>query len=144
LVFFPALKRRAIFSRAVGAKQAKHCRPRISDFHFFVLRERPFLFAIRAGRGRFCAMSVEQIEASIEAMPVSERRKFVRWFDQHRHELLPEADDISPAVRAELELRLKETDEHPELLEPFAEADVERMFKEITDAHSQKTSVRQG
>jgi hypothetical protein len=103
-----------------------------------------FLFAIRAGRGKVRAMSVEQIEASIESMPVNERRKFVRWFDQHRHELIGEADDVSPEVRAELELRLKEMDEHPDLLEPFEEADVERMFKEIADARSQKTSARQG
>jgi hypothetical protein len=89
-------------------------------------------------------MSVEQIEATIESMPVSERRKFVRWFDEHRHELIGEADEVSPAVRAELELRLKEMDEHPELLEPFEEADVERMFKEIADAHAQKTSARKG
>jgi hypothetical protein len=89
-------------------------------------------------------MSVEQIEAAIESMPVSERRKFVRWFDEHRHELIGEANDISPAVRTELELRLKEMDEHPELLEPFEEADVERMFKEIADAHAQKTSARKG
>ena len=89
-------------------------------------------------------MSVEQIEATIESMPVSERRKFVRWFDEHRHELMGEADEVSPAVRAELELRLKEMDEHPELLEPFEEADVERMFKEIADAHAQKTSARKG
>jgi hypothetical protein len=39
-------------------------------------------------------------------------------------------------------LRLKETDEHPELLEPFEEADVERMFKEFAHARAQKTSAR--
>jgi hypothetical protein len=89
-------------------------------------------------------MSVEQIEASIRALPPEEREQFVEWFDEHRHEFAGEADDVSPAVRAELELRLKEMDEHPELLEPFEEADVERMFKEIADAHSQKTSARQG
>ena len=87
---------------------------------------------------------MEQIEASIESMSASERKKFVRWFDEHRHKLVGEADDISPEVRVELELRLKEMDEHPELLEPFEEADVERMFKEIADAHAQKTSARKG
>ena len=89
-------------------------------------------------------MSVEQIEATIESMSASERRKFVLWFDQHRHELIGEAEDISPAVRAELELRLKEMDEHPEMLEPFAEEDLERMFKEFADARAQKTSARPG
>jgi hypothetical protein len=88
-------------------------------------------------------MSVEQLEATIEAMPVGERKKIVRWFDEHRHELIGEADDISPAVRAELELRLKETDEHPELLEPFEAADVERMIQDTVNAYAKKSPARQ-
>lgn len=87
-------------------------------------------------------MSVEQIEASIAAMSVSERQEFARWFDAHRHELLPETDEVSPEVRAELELRLKEMDEHPEMLEPFEEADLDRMFKEFAHARTQKASAR--
>ena len=87
-------------------------------------------------------MSVEQIEATLEAMPVSEMQKFARWFDAHRHELLAEADDTSPAVRAELELRLKEIAERPEVFEPFAEADLDRMFKEFADARAKKTPAR--
>ncbi|HEY5041991.1 MAG TPA: hypothetical protein VIK53_08305 [Verrucomicrobiae bacterium] len=86
-------------------------------------------------------MSVEQIEASIESMPVSERRKFVHWFDQHRHELLPE---IETAQQAEVLTRLAETDANLALLESFEEADVKRMFKEFADARTQKTSARQG
>ena len=89
-------------------------------------------------------MSVEQIEATLEAMPVSERQKFARWFDAHRHELLAEADDTSPAVRAELELRLKEMDEHPEMFEPFEEKDLERMFQEFAHARTHKASARKG
>ncbi|MCU0785447.1 MAG: hypothetical protein MUF81_15630 [Verrucomicrobia bacterium] len=86
-------------------------------------------------------MSVEQIEASLAAMPVSERLEFARWFDAHRHELLPESDEISPEVRAELELRLKEIDEHPEMLEPFEEEDVERMIRDAANAHAKKSSA---
>ncbi len=89
-------------------------------------------------------MSVEQIEATIRALPAAERARFVEWFDGHRHELVAGADDTNPEVRVELELRLKETDEHPELLEPFEEKDVERMFKEFADARAQKTSARKG
>jgi len=89
-------------------------------------------------------MSVEQIEATIRALPPAERAQLVEWFDDHRHELVAEADNISPEVRAELELRLKEMDEHPELLEPFEEADVERMFKEFAHARTQKASARKG
>ena len=87
-------------------------------------------------------MNVEQLEASLLRLPPAERRQFADWFDDHRHELF--GDDVSTAVRNELELRLKEIDEHPEILEPFEEADVERMFKEIADAHAQKTSTRKG
>lgn len=88
-------------------------------------------------------MSVEQIEATIESMSGSERRKFVRWFDEHRHELIGEADEISPAVRTELELRLKEMDEHPEMLAPFEEADLERMIQAAANAHAEKSPARQ-
>jgi hypothetical protein len=87
-------------------------------------------------------MSVEQLESAIKALPPEERRRFAGWFDDHRHELMGEAGDTGPAVRAELELRLKETDGHPELLEPFEEADLDRMFQEFADARSQKTSAR--
>lgn len=84
-------------------------------------------------------MSVEQVEATIESMSASDRRKFTAWFDQHRHELLGEADDVSPGVRDELELRLKEIDEHPEMLVPFEEEDLERMFQDIATAHAKKS-----
>lgn len=87
-------------------------------------------------------MSVEQIEATIRALPPAERRQFADWFDDHRHELLGESNDISPAVKDELLLRLKEIDEHPEILEPFDEEDVERMIQEAADAHAKKSSAR--
>ena len=89
-------------------------------------------------------MSVEQLESAIKALPPEERRRFASWFDEHRHELTGEAGDTSPEVRAELELRLKETDAHPELLEPFGEADVEQMFKEFAHARTKKASARKG
>ena len=75
-------------------------------------------------------MSVEQIEATIESMPVSERRKLVHWFDQHRHELLPE---VETAQRAEVLARLAETDANPALLESFEEADVEILMNAVND-----------
>jgi hypothetical protein len=87
-------------------------------------------------------MSVEQIEASIRALPAAERAQLVEWFDEHRHELAGEAGEVSPAVRAELELRLKEMDEHPELLEPFGEEDLERMIQGAADAYAKKSSAR--
>jgi hypothetical protein len=87
-------------------------------------------------------MSVEPLGSAIKVLPPEERRRFAGWFDEHRHESMGKNGDTSPKVCAELELRLKETDEHPELLEPFGAADVERMFKEFVHARAQKTSAR--
>jgi hypothetical protein len=87
-------------------------------------------------------MSVEQLESAIKALPPEERRRFPVWYEKHRDELVDDAGETSPDVRAELELRLKEIDEHPELLESFKEADLDRMFQEFADARSHKTSAR--
>jgi hypothetical protein len=83
-------------------------------------------------------MSVEQIEATLMKLPREERRQFADWFYQHENEILDPRDDdkASPAVRDELELRLKEINEHPEILEPFEEEDLERMIQKAADAHA--------
>ena len=87
-------------------------------------------------------MSVEQIEASIRALPAAERARLVEWLEIHRAELVADAEEISPDVRDELALRLKEMDEHPEILQPFEEEDVEHMIQEAADAHAKKPSAR--
>ena len=87
-------------------------------------------------------MSVEQIEASIRALPPAERVRFSEWFENHRAELLGQADDASPAVRDELVLRLREIDEHPEILIPLEEQDLERMIQETANAYAKKSSTR--
>lgn len=87
-------------------------------------------------------MSVEQIEASIRELPPGELARLMQWFADYCHELRPDEAGVPPAVRAELELRLKEIDEHPEWLEPFEEQDVDQMFQEFSDARSQKPSTR--
>jgi hypothetical protein len=87
-------------------------------------------------------MSVEQIEASIRALPPGERARLVEWLEIHRAELVGNADEIGPDVRDELETRLKETQGRPEILEPFEEEDVERMIQEAADAHAKKSSTR--
>jgi hypothetical protein len=86
-------------------------------------------------------MSVDQIEANIRALPPAERARLVEWLDDHRDELLGGSEAISKGVRAELELRLKELDEHPEWLESFEEEDLKRMFSEFENARSQKPSA---
>jgi hypothetical protein len=87
-------------------------------------------------------MSVEQIEASIRELPPGELARLMQWFADYCHEIKPDEAGASAAVRDELELRLKEIDEHPEWLEPFEEPDVDRMFREFADARSQKPSTR--
>jgi hypothetical protein len=88
-------------------------------------------------------MSVEQIEASIRALPPAERAQLAEWFEIHRSELLADLDAARPEVTEELELRLKEIDEHPELLQSFGEKDLDRMIQEAADVHAKKTSTRQ-
>lgn len=67
-------------------------------------------------------MSVEQIEASIESMSASERKKFVRWFDEHRRELIDEDDDfaLTGEQQAELLRRKEAFLADPSIAEPWA------------------------
>jgi len=88
-------------------------------------------------------MSVEQLESDLRKLSQDERRRFAEWFDTHRRELTGEPE-IQPSVRDELELRLKEAQEHPERLQPFQEEDVSRMFEEFAYARAQKASARKG
>jgi hypothetical protein len=88
-------------------------------------------------------MSVEQLGSALRNFSQAERRRFAEWFDTHRRELTGEPE-IQPAVRDELELRLKEAQQHPERLQPFQEGDVSRMFEEFAHARAQKASARKG
>lgn len=77
-------------------------------------------------------MSVEQIEASIEAIPVSERRKFVRWFDAHRNELLAVDDfELNAAQKQEILHRRREYDEHPERFVRMNKKSLGQMFDRV-------------
>jgi hypothetical protein len=87
-------------------------------------------------------MSVEQLEATLLNLPLAERAAFANWFDAHRHELLGETADLGSAAQEELLLRLKELDEHPEILQSFEESDVESMIQQAADAHAKKSSAR--
>lgn len=89
-------------------------------------------------------MSVEQITACIRALPPADRARLVEWLEIHRAELVADTDEVGPDVRDELELRLKEVDEHPEILQPFEEEDLDRMFEEFANARAKKTSARKG
>ena len=84
-------------------------------------------------------MSVEQIEATLMNLPREERRRFANWFYEHENEILDPQDDdeIHPEVRAELERRLREIEEHPEILEPW-EGTTERIRAKLHEIRRQK------
>ncbi len=86
-------------------------------------------------------MSVEQLETTIEAMSEGDRMKFVRWFDAHRHELFPA---VEAAQQRELLTRLAEIVADPAALEPFEEADLDRMIGEAVHARIQKAPAGRG
>jgi putative addiction module component (TIGR02574 family) len=90
-------------------------------------------------------MSVEQIEASIRALPPAERAQLVEWFDDHRYELAGEADDFELSVeqKAEILRRVAEADAHPELLEPWA-GTTERVRKRLHEIRAQKAAASRG
>ena len=83
-------------------------------------------------------MSAEQVESAILALPEEERRRLVDWLDDHRHELIP----ILAAQEREVRRRLAEAEANPAILEPFEEADFDRMIKEFADARAQKAPAR--
>ncbi len=88
-------------------------------------------------------MSVEQLESAIKALPPEERRRFAGWFDDHRHELI-QRKEVEAAQQQEVLFRLNETDAKPGTLEPFEEADVDRMIRDAAHAHTKKASARRG
>ena len=93
-------------------------------------------------------MNLAELESKVMQLPAEERREFASWFYEHEDEIAgPEADeesDLSEGQKAELLRRLREIEEHPERLVPFAEAEVKTMFAEFADARAQATPTRPG
>jgi hypothetical protein len=84
-------------------------------------------------------MSVEQIESQVLALPIEERRKFTRWLDENRDEI-EQPSALALAQQQEIGRRLAEMEADPAMRVPFAQADVEQMFREFADARAKKTS----
>jgi chorismate mutase len=84
-------------------------------------------------------MSVEQLESQVLALPLADRRAFTRWLDEHR-DAIEQPSALVHAQESEVRQRLAEMEADPALRVPFAEADVEQMFKEIMDERAAKTS----
>ena len=86
-------------------------------------------------------MSVEQLESQVLALPLAERRAFTRWLDEHRDEI-EQPSVLLRVQESEVQRRLAEMEADPSLRVPFAEANVEQMFKKIMDERAAKTSPR--
>ena len=94
-------------------------------------------------------MSIEQVESAIQALPPEERQQIARWFDDHRHELLKSqsegsGEEVISSQQREVLSRLAETDASPARLEPFEEADLDRMIQDFAHARAKKPSAGQG
>ena len=86
-------------------------------------------------------MSVEQLESQVLALPEAERRRFLDWLDDHRHEILPERDDVSDEVGREILWRSAELRDNPGLAQPVDEHYFERMKQRVADALARKASA---
>ena len=86
-------------------------------------------------------MSVEQLEHEVLALPLTERRAFTRWLDEHRDEI-EQPSVLTRAQESEVRQRLAEMETNPAMRIPFAEADLKQMFAEIMDERAAKTSSR--
>lgn len=91
-------------------------------------------------------MSLAEIETKVLALSGAERRQFVSWFYEHEDEIVgsDEAREggLSEEQKAELTRRLKEIEEHPEILVPFDAADFDRMAQGFADERAKRTSAR--
>ena len=75
------------------------------------------------------------------ALPLPERRAFTRWLDEHRDEI-EQPSALARAQANEVRQRLAEMEADPGSRVPFAEADAEKMFKEIMDERAAKAPSR--
>jgi len=87
-------------------------------------------------------MSVEQIESQVLALPEGERRRFLLWLDDHRHEILPHEDEVSDEVADEILRRSDELKANPGLAVPVTDEWFENLKRQLADACPAKTSAR--
>ena len=81
---------------------------------------------------------MEQLEDQVLALPLTERRAFTRWLDEHRDEI-EQPSALARAQESEVRQRLAEMAAEPAMRLPFGEAEVKQMFKEIMDQRAAKT-----
>jgi len=86
-------------------------------------------------------MTVEQLESQVLALPVAERRQFLNWLDDHRHEILPEDNNVSDAMRREIIRRGVELRDNPSLAETVDDQYFDRIKRRVADALARKASA---
>ena len=88
-------------------------------------------------------MSVKQLESAVVALPPDERQEFIHWLDDHRHELVSEADDfaLTAEQKAELLRRKESFLADPASAEPWA-GTPEKIRELLHARRAQKTVAR--
>jgi len=86
-------------------------------------------------------MSVEQLEQSVLNLSDEERREFLHWIQDHRHEILPDQDGVSDDVKREILRRSAELRENPGIAQSVDEQYFERMKHRVADVLAQKASA---
>jgi hypothetical protein len=88
-------------------------------------------------------MSLDQLEQKVLSLPREERRKFARWFYENENQIVEphNADEISPAVRAEILRRRDEALAHPERMEPW-DGTMDRVKARLDEVRRQKAATR--
>jgi putative addiction module component (TIGR02574 family) len=87
-------------------------------------------------------MSLDQLEATIMALPKDERRQLAQWFYKHEHDLLDIEDDheaSNPEVKAELDRRWQEIKANPSLAVPITDEWFDQLEKRFASDRAGKT-----
>lgn len=84
---------------------------------------------------------MEQIESQVLALPESDRREFLDWLDDHRHEILPEEEEVGDDLKQEILRRSAELRDNPGLAEPVDADYFEQVKHRVADALSRKASA---
>ena len=87
-------------------------------------------------------MSVKQLESAVAALPPAERREFIHWLDDHRHELVSEADDfaLTAEQKAELLSRKESFVADPSQAKPWA-GTAEKIHQHLHARRVEKTAA---
>ena len=86
-------------------------------------------------------MSLEQLKSSILSLAPEERKQFACWFEEHRHDLVEDGDELTTEQQAEILRRREQALAHPELLEPW-DGTIDRVRQRLHELRRQKAASR--